>query len=146
MSLSAGTSLSCYHHQFTWLLTPRSEDSPQSSVLVKGFGFRIRQLGSNPPPTHSTWAILTLGKMINLSKSQYSHLDQTGNTTYLLRHLKGLNKVLYIQHQAQYLPLTKCSVTSDSYHNCYYSFFTPIISYSILPEFNKCLQNGLIWF
>lgn len=127
-------------------LSPRSEDSPQSSVLVKGFGFGVRPLGSNPPATHSTWAILTLDKIINLSKSQYSHLDQKGNTAYLLRHFKGLNEALYIQRQAQGLPLTERSVTCDSYCNCPHAFLTPRISHSTSPGFNKCLPNGLIWF
>ena len=128
MSLFVGTNHSCYHYTSLHVfLSPQPVDSPKDSMLIEGFGFGVRQLGSNPPPTHSIWVILTLGKIINLSKSQCSHLHNKGNNTYLSRSFKELNKTLYIQHQAQYLSLTNSSINSDSYHKRYYSFLTPII-------------------
>lgn len=95
-------------------------------MLAESFGFDVSQLGSNPPLKHSSWVILTLGKITNLAKTQYFLLQNKGNNTYLSRSLKELNEILPVQHLAEYLSLSKCSISSNYCHS-YYSFLTFII-------------------
>lgn len=79
----------------------------QKGIGIKRKGSEVRLLGFES--TSTVTCCVTLGKLLNLSELELSHLLNGGNHTRYFKRLLGLNEMIYLKYLASCLEYATAS-------------------------------------